>query len=1671
MATQPTVSVRMTLASPQWVNTASMEIASASNATVKVSAVNPVSGQTFQPIPWGGGWNAVQGQVPAHGPQTLNGGHGPSVPWHQQGQVSDQWPDTWWPWPVLTPPTPVAFSWYPVYTKEIIIDIVPEEPGPVEVINVDVGLDIEEIEDVPPDPVVVPNVVGYQVTYTLDDWYASRSLDESLVTAWKSSPQPFAHSVVPFYVDLRDEYLGSQVIDSLDLVPLYGGPTMTVYYSNDDTIPGKFLLGRRTEEGSALDPTVLYQAGLLGTGSDFSGTLFWGKHPTLNPVDPLVTWNDAESAGASPNTSRIELASDYPWSMGLTFEPNFIGGYAPYDSMVLSQILSGKYWLSKRNISYNCNSTSVCLGDSAVSRGAIAPTVAEGGPLYIGAGETAPSLDWEPRSLYLPGSNHNHAYLDNTPDLNDTTRVFVRAVPVAGWRPAATSTIVGQWDTGQRVFRLQLLSDGTLKWEWSSTGSDAASLSSTASVPSDAEGIGIVWIPDNGATQKEVEFLYIRNGETLSLENITSGTAATVNTSSTEMLRIGCDGGGTGNKWSGTVSEVCIAGVAEFLPWSLTNDGIRRLALPGGVGDGMACTPPAEDPLPLDVSIWTCLDDYAVEQELIGIDESWVLGLNTGGYPMLTWWDTAVSGEAASSVAVPAISGSHVKMRATVHLSGTDGIVRFYYSFNPDPSPDSPSWILLDELAPIANMAIDTSLNQLVIGSPIGVNPPSGFVTSAVVRYGIGLTGDKLASPDMSDTSYFGDTSGLDKQANTWVATGVSVIEESNPFVSDRFRGDWTIRTDGISVANINAGAGTPPQETISVTSTKSPDGAENLLPGNSFFFDGGTIVTAPFQDGTKVMDVKALIAPRSWAPGEYQTIVSQWGAEGEGWWIALKGDGRLSFGLSDGDIVEEEFIPKPSAGPVWVRMTWQPGSSLTIYTSDDYDVTADAAVWEEILSAPSEISEISTIASVTMGSTDDVSAPEYFHGRVYSVQIRSGSEITNATASLHALPGDEEFVASGRTWTLTDGADVISHMSLTNISSGVSRMPIMSRELFQTVVAGSLSLGDQAEGFVRGLWVRQEEYSDLIARAYSSNPRQFVEMMGPSGKTKGDYNCLLLARLQGDSIARVGRNDEAYELKNWVPVYRDFRLRRGTVPLPTIRAKYLKLEFSDLVARPYPMIRSKTRQYLDFPRDIHGWHSEVADTGISQYDRADIDVSRMSEGLSAIIHDNTRWDPDHPPTGTAMRFDSSGRHAYDRVSVNHDTQQAYFVGLCDIKAYRGDPTFSVDTPKYYETMLDQVIVDGSASNMTWDPEGQVVRAMEQDEFIVTKILNSPTNVLGVQLAVHASEWESQFNDRQISLFSLGHIERLAGTMYQDVSDLVEGEGAGMVLKLTPGSPGLYDEDGTFDEATSYNANYDLTTNFGVNTIGEYGIRTKAGLYQYGIGAEAAYDTGSPYDAEAPYDSGYLVNTEDIRMAGIARIMLPETSNGTYSMRLYAEQVVVAEKHWTNLPVRKWLELELPWFSDNAIDLQIEIAQIDVDVAEPYYVDLLSIFQNPIHWQFSTNGGVAWTSIMGGINDPNAIAIPPAPGNELMLKATAMRAGAYINSFLLVPWYDESPSSRRVPVDYLSPLGVSEWSDLRAPEHEPMFKLWHRPWPQRYSLNQPGRVPVTGDGVPISSYP
>jgi hypothetical protein len=160
--------------------------------------------------------------------------------------------------------------------------------------------------------------------------------DDYAPYVWKSEPQPFPSAVVNFYADLRDSDGNPQTIDRIFLDPLFEGPFINLYYSNQTSVD-EFESSRvsldstqalvvngsidqvqqRMNLGTFVNP---YQLNIQAKASMF----VVGTTGTEDPAQlPTATGTDVQFAKsyAQISNSAISFDASKDWWLGMSFLP------------------------------------------------------------------------------------------------------------------------------------------------------------------------------------------------------------------------------------------------------------------------------------------------------------------------------------------------------------------------------------------------------------------------------------------------------------------------------------------------------------------------------------------------------------------------------------------------------------------------------------------------------------------------------------------------------------------------------------------------------------------------------------------------------------------------------------------------------------------------------------------------------------------------------------------------------------------------------------------------------------------------------------------------------------------------------------------------------------------------------------------------------------------------------------------------------------------------------------------------------------------------------------------------------------------------------------------------------------------------------------------------------
>lgn len=151
--------------------------------------------------------------------------------------------------------------------------------------------------------------------------------DDYAPFVWKSEPQPFPSAVVNFYTDLRDANGNPQIIDRIFIDPLFEGPFINLYYSNQTTVT-EFNSSR-----TALDST---EASIVNGSVDQTAQRM-NLGTFVNPYELKI------QAQASMFVTSAD--DNIPAPTPPTINVQFIESYAQIDNSSVSFDPSRDWWL------------------------------------------------------------------------------------------------------------------------------------------------------------------------------------------------------------------------------------------------------------------------------------------------------------------------------------------------------------------------------------------------------------------------------------------------------------------------------------------------------------------------------------------------------------------------------------------------------------------------------------------------------------------------------------------------------------------------------------------------------------------------------------------------------------------------------------------------------------------------------------------------------------------------------------------------------------------------------------------------------------------------------------------------------------------------------------------------------------------------------------------------------------------------------------------------------------------------------------------------------------------------------------------------------------------------------------------------------------------------------
>lgn len=256
---------------------------------------------------------------------------------------------------------------------------------------------------------------------------------------------------------------------------------------------------------------------------------------------------------------------------------------------------------------------------------------------------------------------------------------------------------------------------------------------------------------------------------------------------------------------------------------------------------------------------------------------------------------------------------------------------------------------------------------------------------------------------------------------------------------------------------------------------------------------------------------------------------------------------------------------------------------------------------------------------------------------------------------------------------------------------------------------------------------------------------------------------------------AMIGGAADRYAFMEWTPVARDYVLRRGYMAFSPQKARYWKLEFTNLSPQPYEVYKPVQKQVNVFPSAL--WQRAVSDAGnvstqglgklfpgqgnvyvvntltqtLDANQAPTVGTGALSSNATArIVYDEEArarvgeaywaWSflPTHS-TGVTPSFESTGVHTYQVIDYTQVTKIGYMVGLRQVGAYKLNYLATEDASQYQEMFYDTANL-GTQGNWTLTRDHML--SSGQSNYSVVQSLPFPSNrvVSAVQFAAQQSE-------------------------------------------------------------------------------------------------------------------------------------------------------------------------------------------------------------------------------------------------------------------------------------------------------------------------------------------
>ena len=195
--------------------------------------------------------------------------------------------------------------------------------------------------------------------------------------------------------------------------------------------------------------------------------------------------------------------------------------------------------------------------------------------------------------------------------------------------------------------------------------------------------------------------------------------------------------------------------------------------------------------------------------------------------------------------------------------------------------------------------------------------------------------------------------------------------------------------------------------------------------------------------------------------------------------------------------------------------------------------------------------------------------------------------------------------------------------------------------------------------------------------------------------------------------------------------------------------------------------------------------------------------------------------------------------------------------------------------------------------------------------------------------------------------------------------------------------------------------------------------------------------------------------TDSMRISSVARIFLPNTSTGTYTLSLYSNNgVLLVSNFFSGLPTQIWIDLTVDFILPPSINNQSYYAVLTQNYStEIYELSMFGIFYNPISYKFSIDH-VNWYPIIVGISDAFTLIDIEQKTQNFYLKMTFLEDNTTINAIQVIPKFTQTPFYDSTNINFLSDPKINEEIDKIPVYLQPLFQPISLDFPFIYSQQE-----------------